>query len=66
MADRRALTREYKETPRESGVYQIRNLRNGKIFVGAALDIPGKLNSHRFQLRMGSHRNTALQRDWQT
>lgn len=66
MADRREIIRNYKDTPRQSGVYQIRNLRTGRIFVGAALDVPGKLNSHRFQLRMTSHRNRGLQQDWQT
>ncbi|MBX3024242.1 GIY-YIG nuclease family protein [bacterium] len=46
------------------GVYCVRNTVNGKALVGVARDVPGKLNSHRAQLRMRAHRNPALQRDW--
>lgn len=46
------------------GVYCVRNTVNGKALVGTALDVPGKLNSHRAQLRMRAHRNAALQQDW--
>ena len=46
------------------GVYQIKNLVNGKIFVGSSKNLPGKINSHRFQLKMGSHMNKALQKEY--
>jgi len=46
------------------GVYQIKNLVNGKIFIGSAQNLNGKINSHRFQLKMGSHRNRTLQREY--
>jgi len=64
MPDRKELIRQYKETPRPMGVYCIRNSANGKALVGASRDVPGKLNSHRAQLRMKSHRNQQLQQDW--
>jgi hypothetical protein len=64
MTDRRALIRQYKETPRPMGAYCVRNTVNGKALVGVARDVPGKLNSHRAQLRMHAHRNAALQQDW--
>lgn len=64
MTDRRELIRQYKETPRPMGVYCVRNLVNGKVLIGVARDVPGKLNGHRAQLRMQSHRNAALQQDW--
>lgn len=64
MTDRRALIRQYKETPRPMGVYGVRNLASGKLLIGVARDVPGKLNSHRAQLRMHAHRNAALQADW--
>lgn len=54
----------YKQTPRPMGVYQIKNQRNGKIFIGSSMNIPGKFNSHRFQLNFKVHRNKALQEDW--
>jgi hypothetical protein len=66
MADRKELIRQYKQTPRPMGVYCVRNLANGKALIGVARDVPGKLNSHRAQLRMQAHRNAALQADWNT
>jgi hypothetical protein len=62
--DRKALVREYKNTPRPMGLYRVRNKLNGKAFIGTARDLPGILNSQRAQLRMGSHMNRELQRDW--
>ena len=64
MDKRKELIREYKETPRPMGIYQIRNLTNGKVFIGSSLDLPGKFNSQRFQLNCGSHFNSALLADW--
>lgn len=46
------------------GVFQIRNLVNGKVFIGSGKNLPGKINSHRFQLEAGSHRNKELQGDF--
>lgn len=46
------------------GVFQVKNLANGKIFVDSGLNIQGKMNSCRFQLSYGSHMNKALQDDF--
>ena len=62
--DKKALLREYKETPRPMGVYQIRNTVNGKLLVGTSVNLPAILNRHRAALRMGSHQNRELQKDW--
>lgn len=62
--DRKALIREYKETPRPMGVYQIRNTSNGKVLVGSSKDLQSIFNRHRAALRMGSHQNRELQKDW--
>jgi hypothetical protein len=65
MSDRKIeLKREYKLNHRPMGVYQIRNIASEKVFIGAALDIPGIFNRHKFQLKMGNHPNRALQADW--
>ncbi len=65
MTDKkRELKREYKLNHRPMGVYQIRNIVNDKVLVGAALDLPSALNRHKFQLQMGSHPNRALQAEW--
>jgi len=55
---------EYKAARRPAGVFQIRNLESGMVFVGSAQDIPGILNSNRFQLAGGTHPNRRLQEDW--
>jgi hypothetical protein len=62
--DRKALIREYKESTRPMGVFQIRNTANGKCFIGTSVDLPSMLNRQRTQLRLGAHGNKALQQDW--
>lgn len=62
--DRKTLIREYKETPRTMGVGMVRNTVSGKVLVVAGVDVPSLLNRHLAQLRVGGHRNEALQRDW--
>lgn len=61
---RRELLRQYKDNPPPAGVYQIRNLINGKVYVSSAPSVDGKLNSQRFLLQAGGHVNRALQADW--
>jgi len=65
MNDRKALKAAYKEMKFRMGVFQIRNLTNGKLLVGSSANLEAIWNRHRFQLNMGSHRNKALQVDWQ-
>lgn len=62
--DKKALTREYKETQRPMGVYQVRNTVNGKVLIGTSVDLPAILNRLRGELRLGGLRNRALQQDW--
>ena len=62
--DKKALKRDYKETARPMGVFQIRNTLNGKVLVGTSVDLPAILNRLRTQLSYGSHRNRELQKDW--
>ena len=61
--DKKALSREYKDTRRPMGVYCIRNTVNGKLLVGKSVDLPSILNRQRGQLRSGSHLNPSLQKD---
>ena len=63
--DRRALIRQYKDTPRTAGVGAVRNSANGKILLVSSLDVRSLLNRHQAQLKLGAHRNAALQEDWQ-
>lgn len=62
--DRKALIRDYKETPRPMGIYRVRNTRNGKSLVGASVNLPAILNRHRALLKLGSHTNRTLQKDY--
>jgi group I intron endonuclease len=62
--DKKRLIREYKETRRPMGVYQVRNTVNGKVLIGVSVDLPSMLNRQQSQLRMGGHPNRELQKDW--
>ena len=61
---RKQLKQEYKQTPRAMGIYQIRNIVNGKVFVGSSKNLDGIFNRHRFGLTNGGHINKDLQKDW--
>ena len=61
---RRELNREYAERIKPAGVYQVKNLSNGKVLLGSSLNLEGPLNRHRFMLKIGSHTNKTLQKDW--
>ncbi len=61
---RKELQREYQERVKPTGVYQIKNLANGKVWLGSSLNLEGLLNRNRFTLRNNSHPNKELQKDW--
>lgn len=54
----------YKQTLQPMGIYQIKNLSNGKVFIESSKNLNGSLNSGRFQLDVGSHRNRVLQGEY--
>lgn len=58
------LRRAYAERPRQAGIFQIKNLKNGKVLLGSSSNLYGPLNKHRFMLSIGRHDNQALQNDW--
>jgi hypothetical protein len=61
MKDKKELKNQYKQNQPKMGVFQIKNLSNGKIFISRGMNVLGKLNSAKFQLEQGSHPNRALQ-----
>ena len=61
---RKEIHREYKERVKPSGVFQVKNTVNGRVLLGSSLNLEGSLNKHRFMLKIGSHTNKELQRDW--
>jgi hypothetical protein len=62
--DRKAMTRQYKETPRPAGLFAVRNIIESTLLIGTTADLPGMLNRQRFQLELGSHPDKILQADW--
>lgn len=48
-----------------SGIYQIKNSVNGKVYVGSAIDIYARWKKHRTELRTGKHHCSKLMRAWQ-
>ncbi len=64
MKTNKELKNEYKQLKPEAGILQISNLVNGKYLIEESENISAKINRHRTELRFGSHRNKALQADW--
>ncbi|HEV7698918.1 MAG TPA: GIY-YIG nuclease family protein [Pyrinomonadaceae bacterium] len=64
MIDKQKAKLDYKLSHRPMGVFQIRNAINGKIFVDSSINVPGKINRHRFSLEMGGHKSKVLQQEW--
>lgn len=50
--------------PESSGIYQIRCKRNGKIYVGSAVNLRARWDAHRRDLMQGTHGNPHLQHAW--
>ena len=48
----------------KSGIYSIRNLINGKFYIGSALNIKARWAAHKSDLSRGIHTNSYLQRAW--
>lgn len=64
MKTRKEIKEEYKQQKHKMGVYQIKNISNGKIFIGSSLDLIAIWNRQKMQLKFGNHPNTALQQEW--
>lgn len=50
--------------PRAAGIYQIENTRDGKTYIGSAVDIQVRLHLHRRALLRNEHTNRRLQHAW--
>jgi hypothetical protein len=58
------LTAAYKQSFRPMGVFQIRNVANGKIFVDGSMDLEGMRNRITFMKKTNLNSINALQHDW--
>ena len=47
-----------------SGIYQIRNIVDNKIYVGSAIDIDKRWRQHKSNLKLTKHHSIHLQRAW--
>ena len=63
MNRRQELQQEYKETAVQAGIFQIRNLSNGKVFLKSSPNLK-TMSGQRFQLESNAHRNKVLQQEW--
>jgi len=64
MKTRKELKKEYLRTPKEMGVYRIRNKQNEKSYIAASRDIKARFNRHRMCLKTNNDSNKALQAEW--
>jgi group I intron endonuclease len=49
----------------KSGIYQIKNLTNNKIYIGSSVDIKARWAGHRSDLKNKKHHSKHLQRSWE-
>ena len=64
MNRKKELKLQFKEIPVEAGVYQIKNNRNNKIYIGSTRNFK-TLNGIKFSLETNTYTtNRALQREW--
>lgn len=61
---RRTMVRQYKEQGPAMGVYRIHNTVTARTVLHASRNVHGAMNRDRFELRLGGHRDAALQHDW--
>ncbi|HEX5379377.1 MAG TPA: GIY-YIG nuclease family protein [Phenylobacterium sp.] len=61
---RREITNAFKERKVRAGVFSVRCAATGETWVGTSRNLDSQQNSIWFGLRMGSHRNKAMQAAW--
>jgi group I intron endonuclease len=55
---------EYGLKTTDSGVYMIKNITNGKVYIGSAVHLIERLSSHFYSLRNNKHHSIHLQNAW--
>ena len=63
-ADRRQLARQARDAFPAMGVYAIRDHVTRSVRVASSRNVHGAINRIRFELRLGSHPDKALQAEW--
>jgi hypothetical protein len=62
--DRKAAIAAFRERKPVSGIYAVRCLPAGQVWLGQAKDMTSVQNRHWFALRVGSHTNRVMQTAW--
>lgn len=65
MTDKKELVKQYKQTVQPMGVFQIRNLTNGKIYLASSKNLRGMANRFEFNLDIGAHISKELREDYE-
>jgi len=63
-ASRKQAIREFKERKPLRGVFAVRCTATGQVWVGSSPNLDATPNRIWFGLRLGSHHNRSLQREW--
>ena len=63
MAQKKELRRQFEAVPIESGIYEVQNTENQKIFIGKTPNLK-TLNGMKHILNVGANNNKELQSDW--
>jgi len=50
--------------PQSSGIYIIKNIKNGKVYIGKGVNIHARWSKHKRLLKANKHYNIHLQRSW--
>ena len=61
---RRDIAREYKERKVPLGIFSLRCEATGETWIGMSRNLDGAANSALMSLRLGAHRNKAMQAAW--
>jgi hypothetical protein len=65
MMSRKEKIKEYKTSLRPMGIVQVKNTRNGRVYLAASANTAGTINSIKFQLKMGTFLPSPdLAKDW--
>ena len=63
---RKELVRQRKELKSQAGIYVVRCIPSGRVWVGTSRNLGATKNGLWFGLRAGLHRETSLQAEWNT
>ncbi len=64
MIDKKKLKDDFKNYIPDKGIFMIKNIKSGKVFLGSSLNMHDILKKHKFVLDIGSHREPKLQEDY--